>query len=83
MQMAFRARRNKMRYKAIAILTGAALLAVPAAAEQSGKARPATPEKTYCLQYSQDTGSRISRTECRTKKEWARIGVDIDELMRK
>ncbi len=72
-----------MRYKGIAIVTGAALLAVPAAAEQSGKARPAAPEKTYCLQYSQDTGSRINRTECRTKKDWARIGVDIDELMRK
>jgi hypothetical protein len=76
-------RRNKMSYKGIVVLASVTLMASPAAAEQSAKARPATPEKTYCLQYSQDTGSRINRTECRTKKDWARIGVDIDELTRK
>jgi len=72
-----------MRYKGIVVLAGMALTTAPAAAEQSGKARPATPEKTYCLQYSLDTGSRINRTECRTKKDWARLGVDVDELTRK
>jgi len=72
-----------MSYKGIVVLASVTLMASPAAAEQSAKARPATPEKTYCLQYSLDTGSRINRTECRTKKDWARIGVDIDELTRK
>jgi len=47
------------------------------------KTRPAPPERTYCLQYTQDTGSRINRTECRTKKDWERLGVDVDELIDK
>ena len=72
-----------MSYKGIVVLASVTLMASPAAAEQSAKARPATPEKTYCLQYSLDTGSRINRTECRTKKDWARLGVDVDELTRK
>jgi len=43
-------RRNKMSYKGIVVLASVTLMASPAAAEQSAKARPATPEKTYCLQ---------------------------------
>ena len=67
-----------MQYKAILIVAGAALMGAPAAAEQSAKPRPA--EKTYCLRYAQDTGSHLTRTECRTKKQWAQLGVDVDEL---
>ena len=69
-----------MSYKGIAVLAAVMLMASPAAAQQSGKGRKAPAEKTYCLQYSLDTGSRINRTECRTKEEWARLGVDVDEL---
>jgi hypothetical protein len=43
-------------------------------------AKPPAKEKTYCLQFSLDTGSRINRMECRTKKEWALLGVDVDNL---
>jgi len=72
-----------MRYPGIVIAAGAALMAAPAVAEQQSKTRPASPERTYCLQYTQDTGSRINRTECRTKKDWERLGVDVDELIDK
>ena len=82
-QMAVWVGRNKMSYKGIVVLAGVTLLAFPAAAQQPAKARQAPAEKTYCLRYTQDTGSHLTRTECRTKKEWARLGVDVDELMEK
>lgn len=40
-------------------------------------------EKTYCLQFNLDTGSRINRVECKTKREWALLGVDVDEIRAK
>ena len=56
------------------------LMAVPAAAQSAGKGRAADKEQVYCLQFSSETGSRISRLECKTKKEWQRLGIDLDEL---
>ncbi len=73
-----------MQYRAIAFALGTILVAAPAAAtDPQGNtvaAKPAAKEKTYCLQYSLDTGSRINRVECKTKKDWQRLGVDIDDL---
>ena len=56
----------------------ASLMAVPAAA-QSSKGRQAGKEPVYCLEFSSETGSRIARMECRTKKDWARLGVELDK----
>ena len=39
--------------------------------------------KQYCLTFADQTGSHISRTECRTKKEWRQLGVEVDELTAK
>ena len=41
-----------------------------------------TTDAKYCLDQSPDesTGTRIYTHECRTKSEWAKRGVDIDEL---
>jgi len=38
----------------------------------------------YCVDQSPDetTGTRIYTHECRTKSEWAKRGVDIDELQK-
>ncbi|HKP34715.1 MAG TPA: hypothetical protein VJT70_08055 [Sphingomicrobium sp.] len=60
------------------------ILAVPAtgAAAVSPKAK-AQEQPKYCFQYEQDTGSRISRMECKTKAEWARLGVDVDDSAKK
>ncbi len=68
--------------KSMLMVAGLTLMASPAAAAQqdSGKSRAKAAERTYCLQFSMDTGSRINRTECKTKKEWAMLGVDVDEL---
>ena len=54
-----------------------------AAAHSSGsttEARPSAPEKTYCTSGT-ITGSRVVKQECKTKAEWAKEGVDIEDLM--
>ena len=41
------------------------------AGDQAGrKGCPRT--KQYCLKFADDTGSHLTRTECRTKKQWKR-----------
>jgi hypothetical protein len=37
----------------------------------------------YCIEYEKIVGSRISQTECRTKKAWADLGIDVDEMLKK
>jgi hypothetical protein len=37
-------------------------------------------EQKYCLTYESETGSRLARMECRTKREWRLLGVDVDQL---
>ncbi len=65
---------------ASAILTFSLLVtSAPAVAGQ-----PAPKDQTkYCMQVEASTGSRISKTECRTKAEWAQLGIDVDELVKK
>jgi len=64
------------------ILTAA--LSVPAMAQDAPKSGTAVrPPQIYCVQYEVETGSRIARQECLTRKEWAKRGVNIDELIRK
>jgi len=64
---------------ASAILTFSLLVtAAPAVAGQASK-----DQTKYCLQVEPSTGSRIVTTECRTKAEWAELGVDVDELLKK
>ena len=60
------------------ILSSTAALASPDAKTDSKKGS----EAQYCLTF-EDTGSHLSRTECRTKKEWKQRGVDVDELSAK
>jgi len=69
--------------KLVCVTLGALLISVPAAAQQSPQSntvapKPAPKEQTYCFQFSLDTGSRINRTECKTRKQWALLGVDVD-----
>ena len=72
-----------MTYRAIAAALATLLFSSSASAwdnpqSNSLAAKPA--EKTYCLQFSLDTGSRISRMECKTQRDGARLGVDVDNL---
>jgi hypothetical protein len=60
-------------------VAGAAAAHSPAA-DSSTQARPAAPEKTYCTSGT-ITGSRVVKQECKTKAQWAKEGVDIEDLM--
>jgi len=53
---------------------------VATAAPTAKPADEAPADKQYCLKFADDTGSHLTRTECHTKKEWKRLGVDVDEL---
>ena len=44
-------------------------------------ASTASPDRKYCIAPDETTtGTRLRIPECLTKAEWARRGVDIDEL---
>ena len=67
----------------LAVLSLALGTASAAAADSTAKKAVARDQTKYCIQVEPSTGSRISTTECRTKTEWASLGVDVDELLAK
>jgi len=72
-----------MRQVAKLALLSLILAAAPAAADPA-KDKAAVQDKTkYCIQIDAMTGSRINKVECRTKAEWAQLGVDIDQVLAK
>jgi len=86
-----------MAYKGLMIALSTMLVAAaPAAAgttkaekvnasEQTGAAPTAAKdakEKKYCIKET-DTGTHLESKECRTKAEWAREGIDIEEFIKK
>ena len=53
--------------------------ATPAASKAA--ASTASPDRKYCIAPDETTtGTRLRIPECKTKAEWAKKGVDIDEL---
>ena len=73
-----------MQYKFASVAVGTLLFAAPVLAQQDPQSNTAASkpakqqEKTYCFQFSLDTGSRINRMECKTRKQWEMLGVDVD-----
>lgn len=63
------------------ILATTAASAAPAG-KQGAKPSSEDAGQTYCLRIDA-TGSRYSKMECRTKAEWRRLGVDVDDLVKK
>ena len=57
-----------------------AATAVAPAKDAQVKAQKQVQEPTYCIATEPFTGSRVAKTECKTKEEWARDGVDVDKL---
>ena len=63
---------------------GILLASTAAIATPGAKLSDKTPaEKQYCLKFADDTGSHLARSECRTKKEWRKLGIDVDEISTK
>lgn len=65
------------------------LVAAPAATAADRQSAPPKENQTtaekgkpikYCIAYEKTTGSRVERTECRTKAEWAEQGINLDDL---
>lgn len=47
----------------------------------SATAKAAQPDlKKYCVEVEAGTGSRLNMTECKTRAQWAKEGVDVDQL---
>jgi hypothetical protein len=67
------------------LITAIAMIAAPASAQATSdsKASKASPsEQKYCLSYENVTGSRVSKQECKTKRQWAKERVDIDKMLK-
>ena len=43
------------------------------------RAPPGTPYTRYCLRVDPITGSHLETIECRTREDWAELGVDVDQ----
>lgn len=70
-------------HQIIAVLAVSAI-ALPVSAAQGSAdpkaaAQTSADQKKYCMQYEDTTGSRVRRSECKTKAQWAREGIEIDE----
>ncbi len=59
------------------------LAAAPAAADPAKNTTAAQDQTKYCIEVEASTGSRINKMECRTKADWAQLGVDVDEVLKK
>ena len=73
-----------MAYHRLVVAMGLVALATQAPAalqtNQVGNSTSAVGEPKYCIQYERDTGSRLNRVECKTKAQWAKQGVQVDQL---
>ena len=67
----------------IALATTPATAQVNASRANADKPAAVQNHKKYCLTYDATTGTRISKQECLTKKEWAERGIDLDEYLKK
>lgn len=71
-----------MAFKALAMAFGLAAVATPVSAtiqDTPPMLAPAgTPDTLYCMHIEAITGSRLEKTKCWTRQEWAEQGVDVD-----
>jgi hypothetical protein len=64
------------------IFASAAAAGSTASTAQNPPAKATSSDQTvkYCVESEPFTGSIISKTECKTRAEWAKEGVDVDQL---
>lgn len=68
---------------ALAMAAAAAPAQTGAAAQNRNGNAVAAEERKYCIEYEKMVGSRLERQECKTKRQWAKEGVDVDKLLNK
>lgn len=64
---------------ASAWITALALLTANPPLPPGTPAPPGTPQTLYCLRVDPVIGSRIETIECKTRDEWAMLGLDVDQ----
>lgn len=62
-----------------ALAVAAATLPLPPAVPGTTGAPVGSPMTRYCLRVEPVTGSRIETIQCRTRDEWAELGLDVDQ----
>ena len=62
-----------------ALITALSLLAANPPLPPGTPAPPGPPQTLYCLRLDPLIGSRIETTECKTRYEWAMLGLDVDQ----
>lgn len=71
---------------AVSMILSSATAATPKAPDsKTPSTKPATTttqQTKYCLEMEPFTGSRTTTTECMTKEQWAKEGVDVDHLLK-
>lgn len=72
-----------MAYKGLAVALGMIIISATASATKPEPTPTATvpeagPGARYCLRVEPVTGSLIQSVMCRTREEWAALGVDLD-----
>ena len=76
-----------MAYTQAIIAMTLALSSAPAGGQSGSSAtgtKPAAQDQAvkYCIETEPFTGSKLIKTECHTRAEWANQGVDIDQLVK-
>jgi hypothetical protein len=69
-----------------AIAAGLLLTSTAATTARDGAAQKSAKIETshtqtgvkYCISYDDLVGSRLTQKECKTREEWAKAGVDVD-----
>lgn len=54
-------------------------LAQPSGGDAVAGAPAAGPDARYCLRTAADTGNLVERIWCGTRRQWTRLGVDVDK----
>ena len=72
-----------MAYKELAVALGMIIISASVSATKPEPGTAATvpeagPGARYCLRVEPVTGSLIQSVMCRTREEWAALGVDLD-----
>lgn len=65
------------------ILASATATAAPKTSQVKGQSTTATsadPNLKYCVESEPFTGSKVIKTECKTRADWAKEGVNVDQL---
>ena len=69
-----------MAHSQLVLVLAMSLAALPPPANSGvAGAPPGSPTTRYCLRIEPVTGSRIETIQCRTREEWAQLGLDIDQ----